>query len=350
MKTNKFFLLFASLSVTVYLFLLSGCSKNNSDSPPPNLPQDSVIVPAPVHWVKVSDSVTNGEIKKYIGTFEYSSKIYFVSEMAIASGTKFGIFEYDTTAKSLIPITTLISTNLEYSPSVFVIGDNVYLHTQRNNTINPFRSFNMVQRNWVNKNSVPVNTTLPVIKQTGFAVNNKGYIVYNYGGSIYSMEFFKYDPASNQWTSDYRSLLNSISLGTITITVNGRPFVIGGSRNLYEYIADSSKVILKAPYTGVCENAFGFSLGDNIHFGTGGDFSISGTGPADTVTSTSINQNHWIYNVSANTWTKKEDFAGGKRAEAIGFTYNGTGYVLGGRIVNSQKKIIHITDLWRYIP
>ena len=320
-----------------------GCKK---DSTPVN-PPDNPPVPKVAHWTKVAN--LNNQNMRYIGTFEYNTKMYFVADSFSFNGTKFAIFEYDSTNKILNTFTSFRSVGNEYSPSVFLINDNLYLHTQTSNFITILRSFNMISGNWTNKNGYTLsNNTPPTIKIGSFAANNKGYVLLNSAGAIPGIEIKEYDPLANTWIYKYGSLYSMNFFGNI-IQSSNRFLFLANNKKLAEYNINLNELTAKADYpdTHVDLNAFSFSIGDIIHAGTGGYMSSSG----NTVTSNNTHADYWTYNINTNVWTKQDPFDGGNRSNALGFTYNGKGYVLGGyKVDSSLMQRVGCHDLWRYVP
>lgn len=347
---------------SVFLIVLWSCNKGGSVViVPKEPPVDTIPVPPPPpppptvpfvdHWVKVADSLTNGQFKKYIGALEYQGKLLFVAMHQVSSGARFGVYQYDTTSRIISTLGVVSSAFGEYSPSIFLVQDNLYLHSLINSTANVLRAFNLTSYTWTQKTPITFYTTVPVLKMTSFSIGNFGYTYYNYGGSIASHNIYRYDPSTDKWSIAASGLLSSVSLGAVAVTTGAKSYLMGSTSKLYEFNADSSKMISLAPFPAYCFYPYSFILVDQMHVGGGGDFSVGMTPPGDTITSSTITNRHWIYSLSKNTWTEHDRFTGSKRTEAIGFTYNGVGYVLGGRVIDSvTKKAVYIFDLWKYKP
>ena len=80
--------------------------------------------------------------------------------------------------------------------------------------------------------------------------------------------------------------------------------------------------------------AVGFSIGGKGYVGTGDSLGHVGGGYND----------FWEYDPIADTWTKKANFPGAARYDAVGFAINGKGYI-GTGWTNTV-----VNDFWEYTP
>ncbi|WPP48421.1 IPT/TIG domain-containing protein [Catalinimonas niigatensis] len=146
---------------------------------------------------------------------------------------------------------------------------------------------------WENMDDFPGN---PRIYGTSFSINGKGYI--GLGGwkeyDKWYKDFWEYNPANDFWTrlSDFPGEGRS---KFVTFVINSKAYIITGTKG----------------------NAY---LSDN---------SLSEV---------------WEFDSQTGNWTKKNDFPGGARWSAFGFSINNRGYVGGGIYGNAQKQ----NDFWKY--
>ena len=98
----------------------------------------------------------------------------------------------------------------------------------------------------------------------------------------------------------------------------------------------------KADFAGSANRdmAVGFSIGNKGFIGTGSEIYICGL----PVACQKDYKDFWEYNPENNTWTKKADFGGDARIQAVGFSIGDKGYIgTGGR--SGYRK-----DFWEYNP
>ena len=81
--------------------------------------------------------------------------------------------------------------------------------------------------------------------------------------------------------------------------------------------------------------------------GTGGEFTVEQNRDLFSENTSDV---CWSLDLKTHTWTKVENFGGGKRRGAAGYLYNGDIYVFGGESGNiATKKIEPRNDLWKYV-
>ncbi len=100
--------------------------------------------------------------------------------------------------------------------------------------------------------------------------------------------------------------------------------------------------IQKADFAGSANRsmAVGFSIGNKGFIGTGSEIFICGL----PVPCEKDYKDFWEYNPENNTWTKKADFGGEARIQAVGFSIGNKGYIgTGGRSG-------YRSDFWEYNP
>jgi hypothetical protein len=175
----------------------------------------------------------------------------------------------------------------------------------------------------------------------GFSIGNKGYIGTGTTGlSAYRNDFWEYDPATNAWTqkADFaggvRYLATGFSIGSKGYIGTGRD---GSLRHndFWEYDPAANTWTQKADFGGTARyEAVGFSIGSKGYIGTGWDSFVSNTKMND----------FWEYDPAGNTWTRKTDFGGTGRCEAVGFSIGSKGYIGAGFDVDAIK------DFWEYDP
>lgn len=140
------------------------------------------------------------------------------------------------------------------------------------------------------------------VRSFGFTIGKKGYVIGGNAGSGFNSkplnDFWEYDPATDKWTR-------------------------------------------KADYPGqAAEYIRGFSINNKGYVGTGYGKRLAT--PGDNVFQ---NNDFWEYDQAADKWTRKADFASGKRENVIAFEINGIGYM--GLGTNNTYDV-NYKDFWKY--
>lgn len=186
-----------------------------------------------------------------------------------------------------------------------------------------------------------------VSRAATFATSTRGFLIggRNFLGD-YKKEVWSFDMVSNTWTrkNDFPGAGRNNSLG---FEANGRLFLFGGENgqqgfvDLWEYNPNSDQWIQKKTFPGELRSlANGFSIGGKIYVGSGIDFYNQVGGQFKPLV------DFWEYDIATDSWTRKKDFPGGCRWQAINFSVGGKGYLGSGPDYDKQLK----TDFWEYDP
>ncbi len=155
--------------------------------------------------------------------------------------------------------------------------------------------------------------------------------------------------AQNTWEkkaafgNDKRSRTVSFSIGNRGYVGCGEDTADFVRNDFWEYDPGTDTWMQKASLPGVGRrDAVGFAIGTKGYVGTGIDAAESAFG---------YNLNDWWeFNPVTNTWTARATFPGGAAYGGIyfgtGFTVNGMGYIVGGKLGNSQ----YTPQLWQFNP
>ncbi|MBO9702606.1 MAG: T9SS type A sorting domain-containing protein [Sporocytophaga sp.] len=197
-----------------------------------------------------------------------------------------------------------------------------------------------------NKNAVTRKTNLGnelITKSVGFSILNKGYIGTGFGFRNYK-EFWEYDPQTGYWTQkadfagDGRTSAVGFSIGDKGYIGTGLGSVSTGTSDIFmkdfwEYNPATNVWTRKKDFPGAGRyEAVGFSINNKGYIGTG---TINGN----------FEKDFWEYDPAKDEWTKKKDFGGGIRTEAVGFSINNKGYI--GTGIGTMN---HHKDFWEYDP
>jgi gliding motility-associated-like protein len=246
---------------------------------------------------------------------------------------------------------------------------------------------------WVQKNNLlGISRYNPV----GFNANGKGYIGLGKGNSNAELfkDFWEYNPVTDTWTQK-ADFPGGKRVGALGISINDKGYVGTGSnpdQNLqndwWEYNAQFNFWLQKADFPGGGRDGMtGFSLEGAAYLGTGltssfvpcqdwwrydpntdswlqranlpgpsrayaAGFVIDskvfiGTGFGFQSGSFNYLNDFWEYDIATDNWVQKNNFPGGKRGEAHGFSLGSTGYLgLGTKLIGSGT----VDDFWRYFP
>jgi N-acetylneuraminic acid mutarotase len=227
----------------------------------------------------------------------------------------------------------------------FSIGTKVYLGLGNDggNWLRDFWEWDQPTNVWTRKADFPGNS---FGGEVSFSIGTKGYI----NGSL-TNEFWEYDPAGNSWaqktslpTTPARSMAVGFSIGTKGYIGLGLEQSEGeGSgfayfHDFWEWDQATNVWTKKADFPGNTRiEAIGFSIGNKGYIGMGWDgIDYSGNIPL---------REFWEWDQSTNVWTKKTDFEGDERSGGVGFSIGNKGYI--GLGLGSDG-ITYFKDFWEW--
>ena len=231
----------------------------------------------------------------------------------------------------------------------FSIGSKIYIGTGSNaNTstgfTNDFWEYDTLTNIWTQKANFAGAARFGAL---GFSIGSKGYIgTGGTGNGTSQNDFWEYNPSTNSWLQRANMPIISRSYG-IGMSINGRGFAgTGYSGNgiflndFWEYIPSNNTWVQRASVgPSGRQNAVAFKIGNKGYLGTG-DNMLNGSNL------NAIFVDFWEYNPLNDTWIQKQDFPGGSRKDAFGFSVNGKGYIGGGYSGVGGGTLPK--DLWEY--
>jgi N-acetylneuraminic acid mutarotase len=177
-----------------------------------------------------------------------------------------------------------------------------------------------------------------------FVINNIAYVGLGFNSSANTnyTDFYKFDEGAHSWfkVADFPGAGRSAA---VAFAVNGKGYVTTGTdgttnfKDLWEFDPTNGPLgtwTRKTDFPGSPRNeAVAFAIGNN-------GYVISGYDSVPT-----FKKDMWIYNQPTDTWTQGADLGNNKRKGAVAFVYNGIGYVVTG-----QNNGTYLNDLWAYNP
>lgn len=175
----------------------------------------------------------------------------------------------------------------------------------------------------------------------GFALGNKGYLGTGYDDND-NRDFWEYNPATNQW-NQIASLGGAKRKDAVAFVINEKAYVCTGSNNgsnqtdLWQFDPTTSVWTQKkdidenTDWTIVRSNGCAFTLSTKSYVCLGYN---SGT-----------RNDVWEYDPSGDTWTKKTDFEGSARQDAVSYVYNNRVFIATGR-----SSSYYFDDIWEFRP
>ena len=171
----------------------------------------------------------------------------------------------------------------------------------------------------------------------GFAINGMGYVTLGKINDSYSKVLTKYNPVTDAWETMAPKPGEGSSMKSPAFVINGKAYV-PAAEEMYEYTPSTNTWVRKT-YPSQLE-----------YFGSGVSFSIGNKGYMGV---------GWIHQQSNNTlmlfeydpvtdtWTRKADFPGTLRSNAVFFSLpNGKAYVGLGTTLS----YVYLNDMWEYDP
>ncbi len=233
-----------------------------------------------------------------------------------------------------------------YIPSVFSIGTQGYACGGGDAAAQPQKdcwTWDQATNIWTQKKDMGGGKSYGSV---GFAIGTKGYV--GTGAGTYTnnrQDFWEYDPATNNWTQKInfvgiaRDAAVGFSIGNKGYIGTGRDAWLAGHalKDFWEWDPANNTWTQKADFGGAERYfavGFGFSGKNKGYIGTGADKNGSPL------------KDFWEWNQATNTWTQKQDYAGGPVRDAVGFSIGTKGYIGTGSA--SSTKANPKNDFWEY--
>lgn len=306
------------------IFLLFGCSGDSSVSPSGN-------------WIKKSDFegiprnnalsfVING--KAYVGLgYNYNNDEYLKD-----------FWEYDPTLNNWKRVADFPAAG-RTGAVAFAAGGKGYVGTgyDGKDKLKDFWQYDPQNNQWQQKTDFGGTARRGAL---AFALNDLGYV--GTGNDDNDLkDFWQYDPQSDTW-AQIVSLGGGKRVNAFAFVLDGKAYVGGGKNNgayekdFWQYDPDLANWIRKedlntTSYTLAREGTVAFALNEKAYLSTGS------TGAAL--------KDSWEYNPVTDAWSKKTEFEGVARTEAVGFVLGNLAYICTGR--NSLERY---DDLWAFDP
>lgn len=174
----------------------------------------------------------------------------------------------------------------------------------------------------------------------GFSIGNKGYIATGTDGVMPFGDLWEYNSSNDAWTQKAnfpiggRIAAIAFSIGTKGYVALGQDTYTGSFNNkdLYEWDQTSNTWTRKANFLGTPRrDAVAFSIGTKAYVALGRD-------------SLTAKQDLWEWNQSLNTWTQKANFPLSGRYSAAAFSIGTKAYVGTG----ASSATLFYNDLWEW--
>ncbi len=183
---------------------------------------------------------------------------------------------------------------------------------------------------------------MPALGRIGafaFAIENKGYV----GGGVNETAspdwgFYEYDPEKDEWTRKTDIPTPGAIETSTSFSIGSKGYYLSTfhADNFFEYDPERDTWLTKTKFPGVGKmDQVGFSIGSKGYIGTGFAGSANGGTSAE----------FWEYDPGTDTWTKKANFQGSPRTQAVGFGTGSKGY-LGLGCTRGES----FYDFWEYDP
>ena len=181
-----------------------------------------------------------------------------------------------------------------------------------------------------------------------FAVNDKGYFGLGYGSSERFADLWEDDPGGDRWTQKL-SLPGAVRDHSMAFVIDGKAYVAGGMTcgaseddcrdltELWEYDPPTDRWTRRAdlPKPAGASAAFVVNRRGYIVGGNQGRRRVNDVSE---------------YDPRSDTWAAKASFPGRERFRAVGFSFDGHGYVGTGLAGVADTSADVLSDFWRYDP
>ena len=229
------------------------------------------------------------------------------------------------------------------SAAAFTVGNRGYMGTgfDGDDYLNDFWAYDMETNSWQQLADFP---GIARSSASSFAINNQGYIGTGFNGDTNEelSDFYRYDIASNTW-AQIEDFGGTPRYGAVGFSSNTNGYVGTG----FDGDGDKKDFWKYNPATDSWEELFGFGgdkRRDGITFKIGDDvYLLSG------VSNGIYQEDFWVFDTNTESWMVLEDLDEDDdnsilRANAVGFSINGLGYIACGELGSA------INSVYEYNP
>ncbi|MDX5477627.1 MAG: N-acetylneuraminic acid mutarotase [Cyclobacteriaceae bacterium] len=228
----------------------------------------------------------------------------------------------------------------------FTLGGKIYMGTgfgSNSTYFGDFWEYNPNTDSWTEKASFPIG---PFIGGNTFVYQGKGYVIagttlkcqlntpctYTYHSAIHA-----YDPITNSWEKIGELPQFKGNNSGPSITVEGNKAILFWDYQSFEIDLQDYQITQKSNAPGSLIYSASFKIGNKIYVSCP---MISGKGTKAV----------FSYDISTGNWETLPDFPGIKRYLAQGFSYNGHGYLIGGKESDVYGEDKQFKEIWRFDP
>ncbi len=348
-----------ALAIFIMWFLFFGCQKEITE--PPGTTESLVISGFSPDSVKVGDLVVikgQGFDSSVTGNIvvinHVQQEVLQASDttviIRIAATTITGKIVIKANHQQVVSVKDLVVSSarqrqlsvVSFSPDAVRIGDTVIIKGQGFSAV---VSENLVAIHTTSAQVLSANDSLLIVKV--LPGTSSGKIIVGVNGQVSYSSIDLVILSEDVWTrkQDFPFTWPG------NIYLNGNGFVKGfssasrgyffKSNRLWEYNPTNNKWTSKTSPSGPSEKnfAFCFTIGTKAYVGLGA--SLPGN-------SAPMTKEVWQYDMTNDTWTRKNDFPGAARVEPFSFSIKGFGFVGGGDTTNGSYGMA--ADVWRYDP
>lgn len=291
--------------------------------------------------------------------FSIGTKGYIGTGLIYVDGKyipKKDFWEYDPMTDSWTQKADLGGT-ARYFATGFSIGNLGYLGTGvGNGWLKDFWEYNPSRNNWTKKADLGGTGREFAV---GLSIGGKGYIgtgyVYSVGKVVNLKDFWEYDPKGNGTWKRKADFIGAPRYAAVGFSINNYGYI--GTGNTYNN-NDSTYTYYKDFYKympGTTQRDSGTWTRINDFGGTARAFAVGfsinntkgyvGTGIISLDTIYQYTNEFWEFDPAGNTWSRKADFGGTKRDNAVGFSIGTKGYIGTG---NLGQMTSLTEDFWEY--
>lgn len=311
--------LLGGLLIGSSFFITQSCVKSSSNS------NNDLIG----DWARSSDF--DGNARSEATTFVIGDYAYLATGSTDRDRFK-DIWEYNLTRQYWSQKADLPGT-ARNSAVAFSIGSKGYVGTGYDgaNMLNDFWEYDPDSNEWTQKADFGGGARYDAVS---FSANGAGYISCGFNGN-YLKDLWQYDPSTNQWTQK-ASIGGAKRSAAMAFVISSKAYVCSGNNNgsalndLWMYDPSTDTWTEKRKLTNVSSDSYDDSY-SNIARYNGVAFVMGNAVYLTTGENGSLISDTWMYDPSADLWTKKTSFEGTARTGAAAFTLGDRGFVLTGR-------------------